>query len=116
MTNTSDIALKSNNYFQQIFNKVSTNLLNANVFNIYNFPLFQCDKDKDGYITVDELYQLIETREYEEDIPSHVVARIHEMHDRNGDQKLSYEEFYEMINNPALYYIFGHYINRLLVF
>lgn len=85
------------------------------MFLIYNSYFFKCDKDKDGFITVQELYELIESREYEQDIPDYVVERIHQMHDRNKDKRLSYEEFYEMINNPALQYIFGHYLNRLFI-
>lgn len=80
--------------------------------NLFDVPVFQCDKDKDGFITIEELYQLVETREYEEDIPSYVIERVHEMHDRNRDKKLDYEEFYEMINNPAFQFIFGHFMNR----
>lgn len=34
------------------------------------------------------------------------------MHDRNSDRKLNFEEFYEMISNPDLQYVFGHYMNR----
>lgn len=108
MGDTTDIALKSNDFFRNIFNKVSSNiiiLINAIIF-------IQCDKDKDGFITVAELYQLIETREYEEDIPEYVVERIHNMHDNNKDKKLDFDEFYQMMNNPDLQYIFGHYMNR----
>lgn len=54
----------------------------------------------------------MESREYEEDIPGYVVERIHAMHDQNKDKKLDYDEFYEMIHNPDLQYIFGHYMNR----
>lgn len=77
---------------------------------------FQCDKDKDGYITVDELNDLIESREYEDDFPTYVVQRVHEMHDVNRDKKLDFDEFYAMINNPALQHIFGHYVTRQVFF
>lgn len=55
---------------------------------------------------------MVESREYEEDIPGYVVERVHEMHDKNRDKKLDYDEFYEMINNPNLQFLFGHYMNR----
>ncbi|XP_018562743.1 rhomboid-related protein 2-like [Anoplophora glabripennis] len=76
-----------------------------NIFNKY-------DRNRDGFITVNELNDLIESREYEHDIPPHVVKKIHEMHDHNGDEKLDFQEFYDMINNPGLDYVFGHYVTR----
>ncbi|VEN49516.1 unnamed protein product [Callosobruchus maculatus] len=93
MSGHTEIPLKSD-FLRSIFNK--------------------CDKDRDGYITVKELYDLIESREYEEDIPPQVVRRIHESHDQNRDKRLDYNEFSDMINNPNLQHIFGHYLNRYI--
>lgn len=41
-----------------------------------------------------------------------MVKKIHQLHDKNGDEKLDFEEFYDMINNPGLNYVFGHYVTR----
>ncbi|KAF5285142.1 hypothetical protein FQA39_LY16831 [Lamprigera yunnana] len=70
------------------------------------------DADNSGYINVRELNQLIESREYEIDIPSHVVAEIHRRADINGDGKLDVHEFIRMIHNPENRPIFGHLISR----
>ncbi|XP_056643128.1 rhomboid-related protein 2 [Diorhabda sublineata] len=89
-----EFPLKSKEYYKSIFNKY--------------------DRDRDGLIGVRELTDLIESREYEEDIPKHCVKKILTMHDRNDDRKLDFEEFYEMIHNPNLSYIFGHYVQRYI--
>lgn len=98
------------NYYHSIFNKVTKQPLNK------RHPLtqhrFQYDRDRDGFITVHELNDIIESREYEHDIPPHVVQKIHEMHDIDGNQKLDFDEFVAMINNPNLNYLFGHYFTR----
>ncbi|KAJ8966535.1 hypothetical protein NQ314_003476 [Rhamnusium bicolor] len=96
MTENTQIPLKtrSDQFYRNIFNKF--------------------DRDKDGFITVNELYNLVESREYEHDIPPYVVKKIHEMHDHDGDEKLNFSEFYEMINNPNLKYVFGHYVTRYI--
>ncbi|XP_076256523.1 rhomboid-related protein 2-like [Rhynchophorus ferrugineus] len=86
--------LKSDDYFRSIFNKF--------------------DKDKDGFITVIELREIVESREYQQDIPDYCVKRIHEMHDTDQNKKLDFQEFLDMIHNPELNHIFGHYINRYI--
>ncbi|KAG5900299.1 hypothetical protein JTB14_000825 [Gonioctena quinquepunctata] len=88
------IPLKTKDFYRNIFNKY--------------------DRNRDGFITVNELNDIIESREYEEDIPPHCVRKIINLHDRDGDRKLDFDEFYEMINNPDLQYVFGHYINRYI--
>lgn len=74
------------------------------------------DTDHDGYISVRELNDLVESREYEHDIPSHVVAEIHRRADRNDDGKLDLREFIEMIHHPTLRPIFGHLLSRYVHF
>ncbi|XP_060533122.1 rhomboid-related protein 2-like [Cylas formicarius] len=93
---SNEIPLKSRSsaYFRTIFNKY--------------------DRDRDGFITIDELNDMIESREYEQDIPAHCVRKIHELHDIDGDRKLDFDEFMNMINNPELSHIFGHYITRYI--
>ncbi|XP_072381751.1 rhomboid-related protein 2-like isoform X1 [Diabrotica undecimpunctata] len=88
------IPLKSKEFYKAIFNKY--------------------DRNRDGFISIRELTDIIESREYEEDIPQHCIKKILGMHDRNSDKKLDFEEFYEMINNPDLNYVFGHYISRYI--
>ncbi|XP_019875758.2 rhomboid-related protein 2 [Aethina tumida] len=89
----------------------TTPLKNAK-FNYYHSIFNKYDRDRDGFITVHELNDIIESREYEHDIPPHVVQKIHEMHDVDGNQKLDFDEFVAMINNPNLNYLFGHYFTR----
>ena len=57
---------------------------------------------------------MIESREYEHDIPGHVVRKIHQMADQNNDDRIDFTEFVDMINNPDLQYVFGHYVNRYI--
>ncbi|XP_050299558.1 rhomboid-related protein 2 [Anthonomus grandis grandis] len=85
---------RTDNYFRGIFNKY--------------------DRDGDGFLTIRELNEMIESKEYEKDIPLHCVKKIHEMHDKNRDRRLNFEEFIEMIHNPELNSIFGHYITRYI--
>ncbi|KAF5287187.1 hypothetical protein FQR65_LT12316 [Abscondita terminalis] len=72
------------------------------------------DTDNDGYISVEELTALIESREYEHDIPSHVVSKIHNWADTNQDGRLSYREFVDMIHHPEMRPIFGHLLSRYI--
>lgn len=76
------------------------------------FVLFQYDKDRDGFINLAELRDMIESREYEHDIPEFVAKKVHEMADKNSDGKLDLEEFVYMIHHPGLAPLFGHYVNR----
>lgn len=76
--------------------------------------VFQYDTNHDGFLNILELNALIESREYENDIPEHVIKKIHEMADQNRDNRIDFSEFVDMINNPDLQYIFGHYISRYI--
>lgn len=55
---------------------------------------------------------MIESREYVKDIPDYCVKKIHDLHDKDKDRKLDFDEFMNMIRNPEYSYIFGHYISR----
>lgn len=112
MSENPQIPLKtrSDAYYRSIFNKVSLNHNFSCI--ICNNYFFQYDRNQDGFITVNELNDLIESREYEHDIPPHMVKKIHEMHDHDGDENLNFQEFCDMINNPGLDYVFGHYVTR----
>ncbi|CAH0549002.1 unnamed protein product [Brassicogethes aeneus] len=88
--------------------------LKNRTFAYYRSIFNKYDKDKDGYISVQELFELIESREYDNDIPTHVVEKIHEMHDVDRDRRLDFEEFVNMINNPNLGHVFGHFITRYI--
>lgn len=59
---------------------------------------------------------MIDSREYEHDIPEFVAKKVHEMADKNSDGKLDLEEFVHMIHHPGLAPLFGHYVNRLVLF
>ncbi|KAL1502527.1 hypothetical protein ABEB36_007659 [Hypothenemus hampei] len=65
---------------------------------------------------MDELNSMIETREYRQDIPLHCVRKIHQLHDTDQDKRLNFEEFIEMIHNPELNNVFGHYLSRYINF
>lgn len=72
----------------------------------------QYDRDKDGYINLKELDDIIESREYEHDIPDYCAKKIHNMADKDGNGKIDLEEFIYMIHHPDLAPLFGHYVNR----
>lgn len=55
---------------------------------------------------------MIDSREYEHDIPDFVAKKVHEMADKDNDGKLDLEEFIYMIHHPDLAPLFGHYVNR----
>lgn len=59
-----------------------------------------------------ELNNMIESREYEHDIPDHTAKKIHQMADKDSNGKLSLEEFVYMIHHPDFAPLFGHYVNR----
>ncbi|CAG9861791.1 unnamed protein product [Phyllotreta striolata] len=94
MGDTVEIPLRTKDYYRAIFNKY--------------------DRNRDGFITVKELLEIVESREYDEDIPQSCVNKILKTHDRNLDKKLNFDEFYEMVTNPDLQHIFGHYMNRYI--
>lgn len=97
--------------WKQIFHKVCK----FNTFMLFYLKIcfsFQYDRDKDGYINVKELDDLIQSREYENDIPPHVVEKIHSMADVNSDGRLDLNEFINMIHHPKLQPVFGHLVNR----
>ncbi|KAH1019026.1 hypothetical protein HUJ05_006691 [Dendroctonus ponderosae] len=94
---------------------VTIPLENTNKPNDYFKGIFEkYDKDHDGLITVKELSDMIESREYDKDIPDYCVKKIHDLHDVNQDRKLNFDEFMYMIHNPEYSYIFGHYISRYI--
>lgn len=80
-----------------------------------NYICFQYDKDKDGFINYREFKALIESREYDDDLPEHVVTKIYELSDKNRDGGLDLIEFINMIHHPDLQPIFGHLIDRFAI-
>lgn len=56
---------------------------------------------------------MINSREYQRDIPSHVVKMVHNRADKNGDGKIDYGEFKHMITHPDNEVLFGHYMQRM---
>lgn len=73
----------------------------------------QVDTNKDGYICVWELEDFINSSNEEAKVvPRHVVKKIHKMADDNGDQKLDYREFVNMLEHPDLQHLFGRYVTR----
>ncbi|KAJ8985218.1 hypothetical protein NQ317_018247 [Molorchus minor] len=77
----------------------------------------RCDGNNDGYICVWELEDFVNSNNEDVKlIPRHVVGQIHKMADENGDRKLDYREFVQMIQHPDLQHIFGQYVTHSLFY
>ncbi|XP_049699063.1 rhomboid-related protein 2 isoform X3 [Helicoverpa armigera] len=70
------------------------------------------DKDKDGRISYVELKEIINSREYEHDLPDNVVDKIMSLADRDNSGYLDFNEFVAMMHNPDLKAVFGHFVAR----
>ncbi|XP_072934187.1 rhomboid-related protein 2 isoform X2 [Epargyreus clarus] len=70
------------------------------------------DKDNDGKISYVELKEIIESREYDHDLPDNVVDKIMGLADRDNSGYLDFREFVEMMQNPDLKAVFGHFVAR----
>ncbi|KAJ8711215.1 hypothetical protein PYW07_008457 [Mythimna separata] len=70
------------------------------------------DKDKDGRISYVELKEIINSREYEHDLPDNVVDKIMGLADRDNSGYLDFNEFVAMMQNPDLKAVFGHFVAR----
>ncbi|CAG4931911.1 unnamed protein product [Colias eurytheme] len=70
------------------------------------------DKDNDGRISYVELKHIIESREYDHDLPDNVVEKIMSVADRDNSGYLEFSEFVEMMHHPALKAVFGHFVAR----
>ncbi|XP_013145556.1 PREDICTED: rhomboid-related protein 2 isoform X1 [Papilio polytes] len=83
---------RSDLYWQRIFNKY--------------------DRDNDGKISYGELKNIIESREYDHDLPDNVVEKIMALADSDNSGYLEFAEFVEMMHNPDLKAVFGHFVAR----
>ncbi|XP_041972359.1 rhomboid-related protein 2-like isoform X2 [Aricia agestis] len=70
------------------------------------------DKDNDGKISYHELKEIIESREYDHDLPDNVVDKIMSLADQDNSGYLDFAEFVHMMHNPQLKYVFGHFVAR----
>ncbi|XP_061722473.1 rhomboid-related protein 2 isoform X1 [Cydia pomonella] len=70
------------------------------------------DRDADGKISYAELKEIIESREYEHDLPDNVVEKIMKLADRDNSGYLDFNEFVEMMHNPDFKAVFGHFVAR----
>lgn len=70
------------------------------------------DRDKDGRISYVELKDIIESREYDHDLPDNLVDKIMKLADRDNSGYLDFREFVDMMHNPDLKAVFGHYVAR----
>ncbi|KAJ8712883.1 hypothetical protein PYW08_008187 [Mythimna loreyi] len=70
------------------------------------------DKDRDGRISYVELKEIINSREYEHDLPDNVVDKIMGLADRDNSGYLDFNEFVAMMQNPDLKAVFGHFVAR----
>ncbi|KAI5642611.1 rhomboid family domain-containing protein [Phthorimaea operculella] len=75
------------------------------VFNKY-------DKDNDGKISYVELKEIIDSREYDHDLPNNVVEKIMSLADRDNSGYLDFQEFVAMMHHPDLKAVFGHFVAR----
>lgn len=71
------------------------------------------DRDKDGYITYNELISMAEHREYAQDLPLHCIRKIHKLYDCDRDQRLDFQEFLRLIHNRSFAIIFEEYLTKL---
>ncbi|GLV38422.1 rhomboid-4 [Carabus blaptoides fortunei] len=72
------------------------------------------DANRDGKIDIHELKEIINSREYEHDIPDSVMQRILTMSDTDRNGYLDYQEFVRMIHNPYLESLFGHFVQSYI--
>lgn len=70
--------------------------------------------NRDGKIELSELREIINSREYEHDIPELAVSRILELSDTDGNGYLDFQEFVKMVQNPIFDSIFGHFVHRYI--
>ncbi|KAL0818525.1 hypothetical protein ABMA28_008968 [Loxostege sticticalis] len=70
------------------------------------------DRDNDGKISYVELKGIIESREYDHDLPDNVVDKIMSLADRDNSGYLDFAEFVEMMHNPDFKAVFGHFVAR----
>ncbi|XP_068623578.1 rhomboid-related protein 2 isoform X1 [Battus philenor] len=70
------------------------------------------DRDNDGRISYVELRDIIESREYDHDLPDNVVEKIMALADRDNSGYLDFAEFVDMMHNPDLKAVFGHFVAR----
>lgn len=72
---------------------------------IFTIFFFQWDQNKDGYISVNELEQLIAANENIK-ISKKSLRILYAKFDANHDNLLDFDEFLDMINNPKFKHIF----------
>ncbi|CAG9830264.1 unnamed protein product [Diabrotica balteata] len=66
------------------------------------------DKDKSGGV---ELSELAETLELDDEIPRHISERIFKAADKNRNNVLDFNEFYNMVRNASYKEVFSRYVN-----
>lgn len=59
-----------------------------------------------------ELRDIIESREYDHDLPDNLVDKIMILADRDNSGYLDFKEFVEMMHHPDLKAVFGHFVAR----
>lgn len=70
----------------------------------------QCDTNRDGYITIDELKNFVVCNESEcYFIPTRALKKIMKMADQNGDEKLCYQEFVDLLECKDFQYKLNKY-------
>lgn len=59
-----------------------------------------------------ELKDIINSREYEHDLPDNVVDKIMGLADHDNSGYLDFNEFVAMMHHPDLKAVFGHFVAR----
>lgn len=72
--------------------------------------VFQYDRDKDGKISYCELKAIINSHQYEKDLPPNVTCKIMKLADKDSSGYLDFAEFVEMMQHPQLKVLFGRYV------
>ncbi|CAB3220246.1 unnamed protein product [Arctia plantaginis] len=72
------------------------------------------DVNEDGRISYEELKNIIHSKEYAHDLPDNLVDDIMKKADHDKSGYLEYNEFVDMMQNPDLKSVFGHYFENYI--
>lgn len=84
---------------------------------MYKNVFDKCDKDRDGFVSLEELTAFIKNTEPPSSGPlTPIIVNNYERFDQNHDNKLDFEEFVEMITNDGFLKDFTNLGNRYVKF
>lgn len=112
----------SNPFYKYCFEYIHLNSLHIDpveflrYYKMFNdFSLLQCDKDQDGFVSLEELTAFIKSNE--QTTPTSgpltpIIINNYQRFDQNHDNKLDFEEFVAMITNDSFLRDFANLGNR----